>query len=80
MKIRVDIDCTPVEARTFFGLPDVAPLQEAVMKEAQERMMAALKSMDAEALFKAWMPGGFENLEKIQKAFWEGLGGKKPGE
>ena len=28
MKVNVEIDCTPEEARAFFGLPDVAPLQE----------------------------------------------------
>ncbi len=25
MKVSVDIDCTPEELRTFFGLPDVQP-------------------------------------------------------
>lgn len=80
MKIKIDIDCTPAEARAFLGLPDVGPIQETLMKEAETRMMAALKSMDAEAMLKAWMPGGFESLEKIQKAFWEGLAGKKAGE
>lgn len=80
MKIKLDIDCTPEEARSFFGLPDVAPLQAAVMKEAQDRMMAALKTMDAEGMFKAWMPSGVEGFEKMQRAFWEGLaGGKKSG-
>jgi hypothetical protein len=43
-------------------------------------MMAALKSMDAEAMFKAWVPGGLGGLEKMQRAFWEGLAGKKTGE
>jgi Family of unknown function (DUF6489) len=80
MKIKLDIDCTPEEARSFFGLPDVAPLQAAVMKEAQDRMMAALKTMDAEGMFKTWMPSGVEGFEKMQRAFWEGLaGGKKSG-
>jgi len=31
MKVNVEIDCTPLEARQFFGLPDVAPMQTAVM-------------------------------------------------
>jgi len=31
MKVTIDIDCTPAEARAFFGLPDVQPLQTAVM-------------------------------------------------
>jgi len=28
MKITMNIDCTPDEARAFFGLPDVKPMQE----------------------------------------------------
>ena len=26
MKITVDVDCTPEEARAFLGLPDVKPM------------------------------------------------------
>ena len=57
MKITIDIDCTPQEARTFMGLPEVAPLQDAMMKELEKRLQDGLKSMDPEALMKAWMPG-----------------------
>src|SRR3546814_5754491 len=39
MKITVNVDCTPEEARRFLGLPDVQPLQEAVMRQMQERVM-----------------------------------------
>src|SRR3546814_3772920 len=31
MKIHVDIDCTPEEARVFLGLPEVGPMQEDLM-------------------------------------------------
>jgi len=79
MKIKLDIDCTPAEARAFFGLPDVAPMQDALMKEVEARMTAALKSMDAETLLKTWLPSGFEGLEKMQKSFWEGVTGGKKG-
>src|SRR5262245_12548473 len=54
MKITIDIDCTPVEARAFFGLPDLTPLQAEMMKQMQERMTAALAGMDAEKLMKTW--------------------------
>ena len=30
MKITVNVDCTPDEARHFFGLPDVKPMQDAL--------------------------------------------------
>ncbi|WP_420846806.1 DUF6489 family protein [Microvirga tunisiensis] len=28
MKITMDVECTPEEARAFLGLPDVKPMQE----------------------------------------------------
>jgi Family of unknown function (DUF6489) len=65
MKVKIDIDCTPEEARTFFGLPDLGPLQQEMLKAMQERMMSAMGAMDPEAIMKAWMPGG---------AFWGGAG------
>jgi len=71
MKIKIDIDCTPAEARTFLGLPDVAPLQAEMMAAVQERMMKALATMDPETLMKIWLPGGAQGLEQMQKAFWE---------
>ena len=37
MKITIDIDCTPQEARSFLGLPDVEPMQQALMKMVQEK-------------------------------------------
>lgn len=73
MKIHFDIDCTPEEARAFFGLPDVTPMQDAVMKEMQERVMNAMKGTDPETLLKNWMPGG-AGLEQMQKMFWQGFG------
>jgi hypothetical protein len=73
MKITVDIDCTPEEARAFFGLPDVKPMQDALMKRIQERMSANLEAMSAEALLSTWLPAGVQGLEELQKMFWGGL-------
>ncbi|MEO7470377.1 MAG: DUF6489 family protein, partial [Sphingobium limneticum] len=28
MKVTVDVDCTPAEARAFLGLPDVTPIHD----------------------------------------------------
>jgi hypothetical protein len=80
MKINIDIDCTPEEARTFLGLPDVRPMQEAVMQEAEDRLKAAMRSMDPETIMKLWMPGGLEGWEKLQQAFWKNFGGSGRGE
>ena len=56
MKITVDVDCTPAEARQFMGLPDVQPMQKAAMAEIERRMMSELERFSPEALMKAWMP------------------------
>ena len=56
MKISIDFDATPDEARKFFGLPDVAPLQEAMATELQKRMTANLAAMDPETMWRQWMP------------------------
>ncbi len=74
MKITIDVDCTPDEARTFLGLPDVAPMQDAVLAEVQERLLEGLKAMDPEALFKVWLPAGMQGWEQLQKQFWGQMG------
>jgi hypothetical protein len=70
MKITVNVDCTPEEARAFFGLPDLKPVQDAVLQELQNRMMAALASMEPDALMKSWLPMQMQNMEQLQKMFW----------
>jgi hypothetical protein len=82
MKIKVDIECSPQEARAFFGLPDVTPLQEAVTDAMQSRLKAVLEGSDGEALLRAWLPMGQQGLEALQK-FWSlaasgGRGDGKP--
>ena len=80
MKFKVDIDCTPDEARAFLGLPDVKPLQEALLPELEERLRATLKAMDSEAMLKNWLPAtlkGFEQLQQILFANVPGADSKK---
>ena len=48
MKITVNVDCTPLEARQFMGLPDVEPMQKAAMAEIEKRMMAELERFSPE--------------------------------
>lgn len=70
MKISVDVDCTPEEARAFLGLPDVGPLQKAVMEDVQKRVMDNLSAMDPETLLSTWIPAGMQGFEQMQKMFW----------
>ena len=70
MKISIDIDCTPLEARRFLGLPDVEAMQKVLMDKLQDRMVNALASTDPEMLMKTWLPAGMAGLEQWQKMFW----------
>jgi len=76
MKITVDIDCTPEEARSFFGLPNVQPMQDVLMKKIEERTVAGLDAIAPEALLKNWLPAGVQGLEQLQALFWQSLQGK----
>ncbi len=55
MKITVDIECTPAEARQFLGLPDLEPLQKAAMGEIEKRIMAEFERYSPEGLVKSWL-------------------------
>ncbi|HVL20346.1 MAG TPA: DUF6489 family protein [Amaricoccus sp.] len=76
MKVTIDIDCTPEEARTFLGLPDVRPMQEQMMRELQERMTATVRSMTPEEMMKNWLPASVAGLEQMQQFFARLAAGK----
>jgi hypothetical protein len=71
MKVNVELDMTPEEARRLMGLPDVTVLQQKMMAEMERRMKAALDTSDPEAMMKAWIPLGGEGLQQFQKFLWD---------
>jgi len=75
MKIKLDIDCTPDEMREFFGLPEIKPLQEELLKEVRERLSASIKAMDPEAMLKTWLPATLKGFEQLQEMFFSRMGG-----
>jgi hypothetical protein len=77
MKITVDVDCTPEEARAFLGLPDVKPMQEQLMREVQERMAANIRAMEPEAMLRTWLPATLKGFEQIQEMFISQMTGAK---
>lgn len=71
MKVSFDIDCTPEEARRFLGLPDIAPVNEAVVEELTKRAAEMARSMDADKMMEQWMTAGVQGFGDLQKAFME---------
>lgn len=74
MKFIFDIDCTPEEARRFMGLPDIAPMQERMMKELEQRIAENMRALDPETLVKSWMPMSMQGWTDMQKMFWGQMG------
>lgn len=69
MKVTVEVDCTPEEARQFMGLPDVQPMQAAVMAEMEKRVLDEMDRFSPEALLKSWMSLIPQSPEQMQGAF-----------
>ena len=76
MKVNVEVTCTPEEARAFFGLPDLGPMQQRVMGEIEDRLRSSLHAMSPETIFKTWLPAsmqGVDQMQQMQQAFWSQL-------
>lgn len=55
MKITIEIDCTPDEARQFMGLPDIKPMQAAIMGRIEAQMTDAVGRFSPDAMLRSWM-------------------------
>jgi hypothetical protein len=79
MKVNVEIDCTPLEARQFFGLPDVGPMQVAVMDKLQQQMTSNIDKLNPEALMQSWFSFDPKLAERFQDMFaaMSGFGGTR---
>ena len=82
MKVHLEIDCTPEEARRFMGLPDVEKANEAYM-DAVSNAMKGVSSVDQLQEFaKQLAPMGqfglklFQNFMESGAAFTEAAKGK----
>jgi len=69
MKVNIEIEMTPEEARRFMGLPDVTQLNDKFVAEMAKRMQSMLE--DPEAMMKAWMPLGGQGFEQFQRFLWD---------
>ncbi len=81
MKLTINIDVTPQEARAFFGMPDVEPLNKMVVDEMTRRAKENMDTLaDPERLVAAWVNMGGKGIEQFQSlvgAAMSGAMGKK---
>jgi hypothetical protein len=67
MKVKVEIDCTPQEARVFFGQPDVEGLNAFIVEKMKERAEANIDALRPEEMMKNWMSFGGQAQEQFFK-------------
>jgi Family of unknown function (DUF6489) len=56
MKITVDFDCTPEEARRFMGLPDLTPVHQAYIDKMQKAVTEGIGADYFTEMMKGWGP------------------------
>lgn len=54
MKLNITVDCTPEEARTFLGLPDVRPINDALVSAVKSRIEQNIELVSPEFYLKQW--------------------------
>ena len=67
MKLNIEIDCTPAEARAFLGLPDVTVLNDHLVAEMQKRMDANMASLQPDELMKTWTSFGVQAQDQFRR-------------
>jgi Family of unknown function (DUF6489) len=71
MKIHVEVDCTPEEARTFLGLPDVGKANEFYVEAIGKAMKGAANVEQLQEFAKNLAPMGQVGMKLFQQ-FVEG--------
>lgn len=74
MQFNVTVDCTPAEARAFFGLPDLSPLHDVYISKMKTVAAEGLSPDDWERIFRLWATGVNQGFEQWQKLFWQTVG------
>lgn len=69
MKINVEVDCTPEEARRAMGLPDLTPIHDKYVATLLDAMSGTgMKPEAIETLMKSWLP-----VSDAGMSFWRSL-------
>jgi hypothetical protein len=68
MKVTIEIDCTPQEARAAMGLPDLTAVHERYLQMTTEAMEGNVRPEMLEAMMRNWAPMGEAGM-----SFWRQL-------
>src|ERR1700761_7453854 len=78
MKMTIEVDCTPEEARRFMGMPDVSALNEHLVDEMKKRIDSNMTMISPDELVKNWMSFGAGAQEQFRKLMEVGMNAAAP--
>lgn len=73
MKVKIEVDCSPDEAREFFGLPDVRDLQQKILEAQEANLLEQARTMDMSKIMEGWMNQKAFDPMNLQ-SFWKNAG------
>ena len=78
MKVNVEIDCSPEEARRFLGLPDVSKANEVYVESMTKAMQGVGSLEQLQEYAKQLAPMGQMGIQMFQRLMESGLSAAKP--
>lgn len=75
MKVSLDVDCTPAEARAFLGLPDVTPIHDKYVKTVLDSVDGVTNIEQMETMMKGFAPMGDVGMKLFKQMMDIGLAG-----
>ena len=79
MKITVDVDCSPEEARRFVGLPDLTSLHEIYLSRVRAAMEQGVTPETIQTMVRNWSPMGEAGMAAWRQML-DQLGGRTPAD
>lgn len=74
MKFHVDVECTPEEARSFLGLPDMKPIHDMYIQAVMDTMSGQTNLEQMERMFKSLSPLGDAGMKMFSSMLDIGMG------
>jgi hypothetical protein len=79
MKVNLEIDCTPEEARRFLGLPDVSKANDAYVEAVVKAMKGESSLEQINGYARQLAPMGEMGLKMFQQLFEQSAGAAMAG-
>ncbi len=77
MNAKINIECTPEEARRFLGLPDLSAVHDAYIKQMSEAMTKGVTPDMLDGMMKGWGPMSDMSAKLFQQMLGQMTGGTR---